>query len=366
MQSHVFSLTQSFSQLGHEVVVVTKPQPATKFHERNGLVDVVRIPFLKVPRTMSLQYVTGAAAYLTWLVLTWKPDILHVHSFWPELLATKHLHRRVRIVHTAHESLFLIMAAQPRYHRRLRFIFSKIDGLIGPSDELIDVARKFGVPVGRSMFLSNGVDAERFSPQTKGLIRKRYAVADTTQVVLCPRRLVPKNGVKFLLGAVPEILRQHPETLIVIVGEGPERAALQAQCAALGIQEKVIFAGAIANDEINRYYADADLVVLPSLKEATSIAALEAMASAKPIVATDVGGLPYLVTDGVTGLLVTPADTTTLAHAINELLAVPARRSQMGKAARDRVLHELTWDHVAQRTLDFYARVLRQTEATQN
>ncbi len=366
MQSHVYNLTQSFTELGHDVRVVTKPQPAARSHERNGSVDVVRIPFLKVPKTMSLQYVGAAAAYLTWLVLTWKPDILHVHSFWPELLATKHLHRRVRIVHTAHESLFLIMAAQPRYHRRLRFIFSKIDGLIGPSDELIEVAQGFGVPADRTMFLSNGVDAEKFSPAIPGVIRERYRLPGSTRIVLCPRRLVPKNGVQFLFGAIPEILRQHPETMIVVVGEGPEQAALERQCAELNIRDKVIFAGGVSNDEINRYYADADLVVLPSLKEATSIAALEAMASAKPIVASDVGGLPYLVENGVTGLLVPPSDSAALAGAIGELLATPVRRAEMGEAARDRVLNELTWNHVARRTVEFYARVLRQRGALSN
>jgi glycosyltransferase involved in cell wall biosynthesis len=366
MQSHVYNLTQSFTQLGHDVRVVTKPQPAASSHERNGSVDVVRIPFLKVPKTMSLQYVSAAAAYLTWLVLTWKPDILHVHSFWPELLATKHLHRRVRIVHTAHESLFLIMAAQPRYHRRLRFIFSKIDGLIGPSDELIEVARGFGVPADRTMFLSNGVDAEKFSPTVSGVIRERYGLPESTRIVLCPRRLVPKNGVQFLFGATPAILRQHPETMFVVVGEGPEQSALETQCAELNVRDKVIFAGGVSNEEINRYYADADLVVLPSLKEATSIAALEAMASAKPIVASHVGGLPFLVENGATGLLVPPGDSAALANAISELLASPARRAEMGKAARDRVVNELTWNHVARRTVEFYARVLGQTGTLSN
>lgn len=362
MQSHVYNLTQSFARLGHEVRVVTKPQHAVRSRERNGSVDVVRIPFLKLPKTMTLQYVGAAAAYLTWLVLTWKPDILHIHSFWPELLATKHLHRRVRIVHTAHESMFLIMAEQPRYHRRLRFIFSNIDGLIGPSNELIEVACAFGIPRDRSMFLPNGVDAQRFSPSIDGLIRQRYGLSSSTQIVLCPRRLVPKNGVKFLVGAIPEILRQHPDTVLVIVGEGPEKTELETQSSELKVQDKIIFAGGISNDEINRYYADADLVILPSLKEATSISALEAMSSAKPIVASNVGGLPYLVENEVTGLLVPPADSAALASAINELLGSAERRELMGRAARAKVLRELTWDHIAGRTLEFYARVLKQKQ----
>jgi glycosyltransferase involved in cell wall biosynthesis len=361
MQSHVYNLTQACARMGHEVRVVTaRSQRSARVRQSDGPISVVRIPYVNVPKTMTLQYLSASAAYLTWLVLTWRPDILHVHSFWPDLLATKHLHPLVRIVHTAHESLFLIMAEQKRYHRRLRFTVSNVDGLIGPSDELVNVARGFGVPERSSIFLPNGVDSEKFSPSVQGVIRERYAVAPATKIVLCPRRLVPKNGVNFLIESIPAILRNHPDAVFVIVGEGPEREKLESQARGLNIQEKVLFAGGISNDEINGYYADADLVVLPSLKEATSISALEAMSCAKPIVASNVGGLPYLIDEGVTGLLVPPAEANALATAINELLSSPDRRRAMGEAARSRVLSELTWDHIARRTSEFYSQVLTQ------
>jgi glycosyltransferase involved in cell wall biosynthesis len=309
---------------------------------------------------MTAQYLGVAAAYLTWLVLWWRPDILHVHSFWPDLLATKHLHPMVKIVHTAHESLFLKMANDPRYHRRLRFIVSNLDGVIGPSDELVAVARAFGVPAARTMFLPNGVDADKFSPAVKGIIREQFRLGAATHIVLCPRRLVPKNGVNYLIESIPRILQAHSETVLVIVGDGPERSRLETQAADLKIQDSVIFAGGISNDDINRYYADADLVVLPSLKEATSISALEAMSCAKPVVASDVGGLPYLVNDGVTGSLVPPANADALSNAVSALLGSPERRITMGTAARAKVLEDLTWDQIARRTEEFYTRVLTQ------
>jgi len=361
MQSHVYNLTQACARMGHEVRVVTaRSQRSARVQQSDGPISVVRIPYANVPKTMTLQYLSASAAYLTWLVLTWRPDILHVHSFWPDLLATKHLYPLVRIVHTAHESLFLIMAEQERYHRRLRFIVSNVDGLIGPSDELLNVARGFGIPERSSIFLPNGVDSEKFSPSVPGVVRERYALSPSTKIVLCPRRLVPKNGVNFLIESIPAILLMHPDTVLVIVGEGPERERLESRARELNILEQVLFAGGISNDEINGYYADAELVVLPSLKEATSISALEAMSCAKPIVASNVGGLPYLVDEGVTGLLVPPADPSALAKAINELLSSPERRRAMGAAARARVLSELTWDHIASRTSEFYSQVLSQ------
>ena len=362
MQSHVYSLTQALARMGHEVRVVTaRNGRLTPLKQEDGNVSVARIPFLNIPKTMTLQYLSASAAYLTWQVLTWKPDVLHVHGFWPDLLATKHLYPLVRIVHTAHESRFLMMAEQPRYHRRLRFIVSKVDGLVGPSNELVETARGFGIPPARSTFLPNGVDAEMFSPSVKGIIRERYGMAATANVILCPRRLVPKNGVNFLIDAAPPIFRSHPETFFVIVGEGPEQSRLEDQAHELNIHDRVIFAGGISNDQMNRFYADADVVVLPSLKEATSISALEAMSSARPIVASNVGGLPYLVENGVTGSLVPPSDPEALATAISELLGSSDRRRRMGDAARSRVLSELTWDHIARRTTEFYSHVLSQS-----
>jgi glycosyltransferase involved in cell wall biosynthesis len=120
----------------------------------------------------------------------------------------------------------------------------------------------------------------------------------------------------------------------------------------------VIFAGNHDNDSLPAFYADADIVAIPSLKEATSIAGLEAMASARAVVATNVGGLPEIIEDGVSGLLVPPRDPEALSVAIKRLLEMPELRKQLGLAARSSVERKFTWEQVANETTRAYERAI--------
>jgi glycosyltransferase involved in cell wall biosynthesis len=114
----------------------------------------------------------------------------------------------------------------------------------------------------------------------------------------------------------------------------------------------------MVNDDLPSYYADADVVAIPSLKEATSIAGLEAMASACATVATNVGGLPEILQDNITGLLVPPCDPKALASAIERLIKAPDLRRRLGQAARARVEKEFTWEHAARETVRAYERAI--------
>jgi len=120
----------------------------------------------------------------------------------------------------------------------------------------------------------------------------------------------------------------------------------------------VIFAGSQNNDALPEFYAAADIVAIPSLKEATSIAGLEAMASACAVVATNVGGLPEIIEDGVSGLLVPPRDPEALAQAIARLSETPELRKQLGLAARARVEQKFTWEQMASETTRAYERAI--------
>jgi type III pantothenate kinase len=133
---------------------------------------------------------------------------------------------------------------------------------------------------------------------------------------------------------------------------------LQARVRDLGVADSVIFAGSQDNRDLPEFYAAADIVAIPSLKEATSIAGLEAMASACAVVATNVGGLPEIIEDGVTGLLVPPRDPAALSLAITRLVETPALRKHLGLAARARVERSFTWEQVANETTKAYERAI--------
>jgi glycosyltransferase involved in cell wall biosynthesis len=285
-------------------------------------------------------------------------DVVHYHTFWPDAYTAFVVTKFVPTIYTCHESRFLLMADAGRFSRRLKIALKPFQGLIAPSTELLEVARQFGVSREQSVFVPNAVDAEAFSPSVeRGFVRAHYHIPDDCFLILCPRRLVPKNGINFLIESL-SIISDRRLVRLLIVGDGPERANLASLVRKLKLDESVIFAGSKPNADLPRFYADADAVAIPSLKEATSIAGLEAMSCARAVVATNVGGLPEIIEDQMTGLLVPPRDASGLARAIESLIDQPELRRRLGEAARRRVEKEITWSHTARQTQLAYQQAI--------
>ena len=234
-----------------------------------------------------------------------------------------------------------------------------MDRIITPSDELAEAVRSLGIPADKITFISNGVDTEKFSPNVPPKnLRQQYALAPETKIVLCPRRLEPKNGVRYLIEAVPAILQQCPDTRFFVVGGSyPDQLTLlREKVRELRVQDMIYFIGSVPNAEMPSWYTAADVVVLPSLKEATSIAGLEAMACGKPLVGTNVGGIPYLIDDGVTGLLVEPRNTSGLADALVRVLTDDVIQNKMGNLARKKAVGQFSWLQIAMAVQNLYGK----------
>jgi glycosyltransferase involved in cell wall biosynthesis len=165
-------------------------------------------------------------------------------------------------------------------------------------------------------------------------------------------RLEPEKGHRHLIDAMPAILRAVPETWLAVVGEGSEADALRSQAESLGVSERVIFTG--RRDDVSALTADLTVAVLPSLREAQGISLLEAMARRVPVVASDVGGIPEVVTDGVDGRLVPPGDAATLAEAVVQLLRDPDLRRRLGEAGRRTVTDRFSIDAQVRRIQNVY------------
>ncbi len=184
--------------------------------------------------------------------------------------------------------------------------------------------------------------------------RRRFGVGPGEPMVAAVGRLVYKKGFRYLLEAAPEIFESHPSARLVIGGGGELAAELEQQARALGIAERVSFPGMLSHDEVLELVAAADLFVMPSIRDpggnidGLPIVVLEAMAAGRPVVATDVAGMPLAVIDGETGRLVPEKDPAALATTVSQLLADDALRQRMGDAGRRRVEVELNWGAVAQ------------------
>ena len=275
-------------------------------------------------------------------------DILHVHGVRP-LAATAGLASPT--VFTNHSSGFLKrLEADPARRRRTARMMAHVSRLIAPSDELVEAARALGYG-GPAQMIPNGVDVERFSPGGSAA-RAAWGVGAEEVVVLLARRLAPKNGVVDFARALAH-LKALPFR-VVVAGDGVEREAMTAILREAGLLERVSFLGAVANTAMPALYRAADLSVLPSLMEATSVAGLEAMACGLPLVGTRVGGIPAIVDEGETGLLAPPADPPALARALARLIDDRDLRLRMGAAARRKVEAEFAWPIIARRTLAVY------------
>lgn len=148
------------------------------------------------------------------------------------------------------------------------------------------------------------------------------------------------KGVALLIDAFARIRAAHPAAHLTLVGDGPERAALEARAAALGLGQAVTFTGYLGQAEVAAQLDASDVFVLPSFAEGVPVVLMEAMASRRPVIGPRVAGVPELVEDGVSGYVVPPGDPETLFDRIATLLADPALRGRMGDAGRAKVVAE--------------------------
>ncbi|MGH7769461.1 MAG: glycosyltransferase family 4 protein [Candidatus Binatia bacterium] len=226
----------------------------------------------------------------------------------------------------------------------------RVDGVVAISERIAALLIEGGVKRERIRVIHSGVDPEPFKniPIVRG---DRSASVIGTAAVLEERK-----GLRFLLEAAAELKRQGVRLSYRIAGDGSQQEKLKRLAETLGLKEEVAFMG-FASD-VPAFLSSIDIFVLPSLFEGLGVAALEAMAAARPVVASDVGGLTELVVDGVTGLLAAPGDAPALARAISRMVSEPERMRAMGENGRARVEKYFTMEQMAKKNENYYYDLL--------
>jgi glycosyltransferase involved in cell wall biosynthesis len=202
-----------------------------------------------------------------------------------------------------------------------------------------EVVRRWKDPGGKSQkvcVIAPPFDLDRFTATRAHGPRSRREEGDRTAVLGVVGRLSREKGHRFLIAALPEILAREPEAQLLIVGAGPLESELRAEVEALDLSKRVRFLGHV--QDVQGALNLMDVLVVPSLSEAFSLATVEGMMMELPVVGSRTGGIAEIVLDGETGLLVPPGDSAALARACQYLLSNPDVRCQMGERGRRRVL----------------------------
>ena len=331
IENHAYYLCRGLAARGHRVVVATsRTEPGSAAYEDEGGMTIHRVP---IPGRNTLGWAINAVLSIPLsLRWGWDADLYHAHTFQavPPLLLLRLIRRRPLLV-TIHSSHFLRLMKSALWRLFFRLLFAPADHFLATSVELAEECRRVapGKPVEEVV---NGIDTDLFRPTDPSLPRK-----EGRALLVTTRRLVKKNGVRYLIEGMPHILEKIPCDLY-LAGVGPEREDLDRRIEKHRIGEHVHFLGGVANADLPPLLSSADVVVIPSLVEATSLSALEAMACERPMAASRVGGLPEIIDEGC-GTLFRSGDPEDLAEKVVALLRKPAEERQaMGKEGRRRVV----------------------------
>lgn len=323
------SLVSLLAERGHDVMVVTnQAKPGLARAEPFGDVAVRRVPFIRALHGRDLKLLAEARVAMSGIVREHRPELIHaaftgpgvwllapdaaaplivsLHGSWPNFdfgagdsVAAQTLSRAAWVTTCSQSALSDLLATAPHLK-------------------------------GRSSVIHNGLDPifhHEPPPPPEGAPR-----------LLCAGRIAHEKGMDVAIDALGRVVRTIPDVRLTIAGDGPERGALEERAKDLGVTEHVEFLGWVEPERMHEVMARCFAVIVPSRREGFGLAALEAALAARPVVASKVGGLPEVVDDGATGILVTADDSAATATAIEHLLAAPSRAHEMGLAARSRAL----------------------------
>jgi len=331
-QEHVYNLVTRIDRERYDVSVCSLTDgSAVRQFERAGIEVCV------IEAADDADAVASVAAHL----LAVGADVVHNHMYHAEVIGTLAALRlaelgqpRPFVMGTVHSSR--IRSAEDV--ALLRQLTPRMDHVIAVSTSIvhkIDEEGRHGAPVS---LIYNGIDLQRYDDLVPCCtLREEYGLPPEGPMVGVVARLEAEKGHPTLLDAWPQVLERFSDATLLIIGEGSREAALREQAAALGISHSVIFTG--RRDDVPAVTKSLDVAVLPSYREAQGLTILEAMALSRPVIASNVGGIPEMIEHGKTGLLVPPHDPASLADAIVRLLVDHPLADTLGRAGHD-LVHE--------------------------
>ncbi|MGN1346340.1 MAG: glycosyltransferase family 4 protein [Eubacteriales bacterium] len=321
---------RNFDRTAYESAVVLPEGSALK-----PCIEEVGYPVFEIKNGRDRSFDVRAVREVSRIIREWKPDVVHTHSSFYGKLAAYLCGVKSRF-YTRH-------SAFPPSRFLTTFPGKQLNGLVNNTlaTDIVAVAQAAadnltdtGVNPAKITVIINGVDEmRRTTAAEQAELKRSLNLADGTFVCGISARLEPYKGHSYLLEAMKIVVEAHPDTVLLIIGGGSCDGILKEQAKALGIWEKVRFTGFV--DDVAPYYNIMDLNLNASWGTETSCLALsEGMSLCVPAVATTYGGNPYMITEGVNGLLVPEKDSAAMASAIEAILSDPALHARLSAGAR--------------------------------
>lgn len=339
-------------QNGHRVTLACNEDAAIAPRARAAGVDVRPVP-------MRANADVPGLIRLANLVRSEKPDVLHAHSSKDAWFAFWFHRRGIPVVRSRH------MTLPDTMRRGRRFIYRRgCRRLIASAQFIADNMRdSIGVPAGRIDVIGEGVDTEEFQPGDGSAFRREFGIPSAAPLFAIVAMLRGEKGHRTLLHAAREVLRKHPDARFAVVG-GPVasdsielelREILREKFSGLDPQP-VVMTG--FREDIANVMRAIDCLVVPSAEEAQTLVIPQAFATRKPVIGSRVGGIPELVEEGVTGLLIPPQDPAALAAAMGTIIAQPVMAARLAQAGYELAHRELAIDNKMNLLLESYRKAL--------
>jgi len=291
---------------------------------------------------------------LSKIVRQWKPAIVHAHDPHAVSMAALALSfgaptPRPKLIASRRVDFHL------QSHAFSQWKYRQMDGFIAASNAIKAILIQDGIAAGRIDVVHDGIDVGKIAHRPALALHAEYWLPHGVPVIVNVGALVGHKGQKFLIEAMPLVLREVPDAHLIIFGEGELRLPLEKQVKQLNLAKRVLLPG--FREDVLSLMKTANLFVMSSLTEGLGSAVLDAMAMGQAVVGTTAGGIPEAVIPSETGLLVEPGNARELAGAIVTLLKDQALRERYGEAGRERVAEHFGVDRLVERTLAVYERV---------
>ena len=365
---HEFYLCKSLVKMGIDVTLYTSDRGRPGYSNEKFLNDNVSYEFevkrFHAPLEISeIPFCKGLKKELN----EDKFDIIHSHEFFQVCSLTAYKvskNKNLPFILTQHGSSppingFIRVGYLIDKNTVGKYIMKKADGIIALTPKVRNDLVNLGIPKTNIQVISTGVPIKRYSPNIESSLKKY--VPDQEKVILFVGRLTENKGVINLLKAFQKVRAHIHNVKLVVVGKGKMEIELKNLARKLGIEKDTIFIRYVPQKDMPMIYAGADVFVLPTLyKEPFGIAAIEALSSGVPIVASNIGGLSLIVKNGEVGYLTKPGDIQEISSRIIQILEDEKLRKNLAIRARERAIIEFSWENKAEAVHRTYKKALSQ------